>query len=194
MAAVTVGDDIKKGRSLLLEKVGLFTVERVDDCERIVTVDPFSSHGISLESCTETCGEGVAHSFALGLATHGVLVVHDIEEDGQAALHVTFPEGVELVHGSEGHALEDRAAGHGTVTEIGDNDTFLPVDFLVKGCTHSYRTASADDGVVRIDTERSEEGVHRTTESLVETCGAGENLSHRSVKEETDAEFLGVVS
>ena len=132
MATVAISHDIQEGRSLLLEKVGLLAVESVYDSERVISIHSLGIHGVSLESGAQTSREGVTHGLTLGLATHGVLVVHHVEQDRKATLHVTLPEGIELVHRGEGHTLEHRAAGHGTITKVGDDDTLLPVDLLVK--------------------------------------------------------------
>ena len=147
-----------------------------------------------VETCAEACGEGVSHGLALGLAAHCILVVHHVDEHRQAALHVALPEGVELVHRCEGHAFEHGAAGHCAVAEVGDHDALLAVDFLVESGTHRDGTAAAHDGVVGIDSEGSEEGVHASAQTLVEAGGAGENLGDCAVDEEADAEFLGVLA
>ena len=193
VSAVTVGDDIQKSGAFLFKQIGLLAVERVDDGERIVAVHPFGVHGVGLETCAKAGREGVAHGLALGLAAHRVLVVHHVEENRKSALHVAFPKGVELVHGGECHALKHRASGHRSVTEVGDDDAFLAVDLLVESGSHGNRAGTAHNGVVRVDSERSEERVHRSAQTLVEAGRAGENLGHRSVEQEADSEFLGVL-
>ena len=194
MSAVTVGDDIQKSGAFLFKQIGLLAVERVDDGKRIVTVHPFGVHGVGLETGAQAGRESVAHGLALGLAAHRVLVVHHVEENRKSALHVAFPKGVELVHGGECHALKHRASGHRSVTEVGDDDAFLAVDLLVESGSHGNRAGTADDGVVRVDSERSEERVHRSAKALVEAGRAGEYLRHRPVKQETDSEFPGVLA
>ncbi len=193
VATVTVGDNIQKRWALLLKQIGLLAVESVDDGERIVTVHPFSIHGIGLESGSKTCWEHITHRLALCLATHSVLVVHHVEENRQSALHVTFPKSVELIHRGECHALKNRSAGHRPVTEVGDNNALLAVNFLVQSGSHGDRAGTAHDGVVRVYSERGEERVHRSAETLVETGRAGEDLGHRSVEQETDSEFLDIL-
>ena len=160
VSAVTVGDNVQKSRTLLLKKVGFLAVESVDDRERIVTVNSFGIHGVGLEAGSQACREHIAHGLAPGLSTHGVLVVHHVEQDWQPALHVAFPKCVELIHRGECHAFEDWSSGHRAVTEVGDDDALLAVDLLVKGRSHGDRSGTADDGVVRIDSERCEECVH----------------------------------
>src|SRR5574344_667294 len=112
MSAVTVGNYIKQGWSELFLEKSFLAAECVDDCKRVVAVHALCVHRIWLEAGSETCRIGISHCLAACLASHCILVVHDIEEDWQSALHVTFPERVELVHGSECHAFEDWAAGH----------------------------------------------------------------------------------
>ena len=140
MSAVTVGDDIEKAWSFLLLDEGLLATVGVDDSERVVTVDTLCMPCLRIEAGSKTCRIGIAHGLASGLATHCVLVVHDIDHERKTALHVTFPECIELIHRSEGHSLEDRTACHGTVTEVGDNHARLAVYLLVEGCTGSDRT------------------------------------------------------
>ena len=98
MAAVTVGDNVQKRRTLLLKKIGFLAVESVDDRERVVAVNSFGIHGVGLEAGSQAGREHIAHGLAPGLSTHGVLVVHHVEQDWQPALHVAFPECVELIH------------------------------------------------------------------------------------------------
>ena len=132
MSAVAVGNHVEKcGSELLLQK-GLLAAESVDDGERVVSVHSLGVHCIGLEACAESGGEGVSHSLSLGLSAHCVLVVHHVEQHGKSALHIALPEGVELVHGCEGHTLEDRSAGHGSVAQVGNYDTLLAVDFLIE--------------------------------------------------------------
>ena len=190
MAAVAVGHDIQQARTFLLLEEGFLAAEGVDDRERIVAVHALCVPGLRIEAGAQAGRIGVTHGLAAGLAAHRVLVVHHVDEDRKATLHVALPQGIELVHRSEGHALQDRAAGHGAVTEVGDDDALLAVDFLVEGRAHGDGAGTAHDGVVRIDAEGGEERVHGSAQALVEAGRTGEDLRHRPVQEEADAEFL----
>ena len=131
MSAVSVGYDVKQGRSQLLFEQGLLAAECVDDSERVVSVHALCVPGVRLESGSDSCRIGVSHSLAPCLSAHCILVVHHVDEHRQTALHISFPEGVELVHGSEGHTFEHRSACHCTVSEVRNHDTLLAVYLLI---------------------------------------------------------------
>ena len=131
MSAVSVGYDVKQGRSQLLFEQGLLAAECVDDSERVVSVHALCVPCVRFESGSYASRIGVSHSLAPCLSAHCILVVHHVDEHRQAALHIAFPEGVELVHRCEGHTLEHRSARHCAVAEVGDHDTLLAVYLLI---------------------------------------------------------------
>ena len=191
VTAVAVGNHVQQARAFFFLQQGFLAAESVDDGQRIVAIHALSMPGFRIETGAQAGREGVAHGLAAGLATHRILVVHYVDEHRQAAFHVSLPEGLELVHGSEGHAFQDRTAGHGAVTQVGDDDALLPVDLLIQGRTYGDGAAAAHDGVVRIDAKRGEEGMHRSAQTLVETGRAGENLGDGTVDQEADTELFG---
>ena len=55
---------------------------------------------------------------------------------------------------------------------------------------HGDGAAAADDGVVGIDAEGREEGVHGAAQAAVEAGLPGEDLGHRAVEQEVDGDVL----
>ena len=191
MATVAVGNHIQQAGAFLLLQEGLLAAEGIDNSQRIVTVHALSVPGFRIESRTQTGREGVSHGFSAGLAAHGVLVVHHVDEHRQAALHVSLPEGLELVHAGESHAFQHRAAGHGAVAQVGHDDTLLAVHLLIKGRTHGNSAGATHDGIVGINAEGREESMHGAAQALVEARGTGKNLCHGTIEQESDTQFLG---
>ena len=118
-----------------------------------------------LSDAAQSCKIAVGHGLALGLAAHAVVVVVEVIDDGKSALIAVLPKIIVLIHGGKVHGLVNRASCRGAVTGVGNNDAGLLVALLVKGNTGSDRTAAADDGVVGINAEGEEEGVHGAAES-----------------------------
>ena len=113
MTAVTIGQNIDQNRTaLLLFENLLFATVCVDYSQRVVTVHTFCMHLLGVDTGTDTGCKIEAHRLTAGLTTHTVLVVHDVDDDRQTALHITFPKLFELIHGSEGHTFPYRTAGH----------------------------------------------------------------------------------
>ena len=135
MSAVTVGDHVEKARSEFLLEEGLLAAVCVDDCERVVSVHALRVPCLRVEAGAHACRIGVTHGLAPGLSAHGVLVVHNVDHQRKTALHIAFPEGLELVHGCEGHTFEDRTAGHCAVAEVSYDYALLAVDLLEESRT-----------------------------------------------------------
>ena len=190
VAGVAVCDGVEQdGATPVAEDVEL-AAHSLDDCERVVAVDALGVHLLGVDACADARGEVIAHRLAACLTAHCVLVVHDVDHDWEAALHVAFPQRAELVHGRERHAFPDGAAAHGAVSDVADDDARLAVDLLVERGADGYGAGAADDGVVGVDAEGEEKGVHGAAEAAVEAGVFGENLRERAVHEELHAEFL----
>ena len=84
----------------------------------------------------------------------------------------------------------DRAAGHRAVADVAYDDAVLAVDLLEQRRANGDVGRTADDGVVRVDAEGQEEGVHRAAEALVEAGFLGEDLGQRAVDQEVDRQVL----
>ena len=194
MAAVAIGDDIKQARAFLAKQSILLAAEGIDDSEGVVAVNALGLHGIGTEAGTDAGSKVVTHGFATRLSAHGVLVVHNAEQDGQTALHVAFPKGAELVHAGEGHALKDGAACQGAVADVADDNAALAIDLFIEGRADGDASRTTHDGVVGEDAEGDEEGVHGATQAFIETRLAGKDFSNGAVEEEADAQFLHVVT
>ena len=76
--------------------------------QRIVAVHALGVHLVRVEARAHAGGSIVAHGLADGLTAHGVLVVDDIEQNRQAALHVAFPQVGQLTHAGHIQGLQDR--------------------------------------------------------------------------------------
>ncbi len=193
MPAVTIRDHIQKGRAFLIQEVLFLATESIDYCQRIVTVHSFSSHRIIFESCAQTSREVPALGLAVSLTAHRILVIHYVEKHRQPALHVAFPQSVELIHRGEGHAFQHRAAAHCAIAQVSDHDAFLAVHLLIKSGTDCNGSRTAHDGVVRIYSERSEKCVHGAAKTFVEASDAGKNLCHRAIEQEADSQLLDII-
>jgi len=112
VAAVTIGKHIEQYGTAFFFQDNAFTTVGVDNGQRVVTIHPFGMHLVGVETGTDAGSDAVAHGFATGLTTHAVLVVHDVDNEGQTTLHVTVPQFVELVHGGEGQTFPDGTASH----------------------------------------------------------------------------------
>ena len=190
VTGVAVGQRIEQDRALLAAQDVELAPHGFDHRQRVVAVDAFGVHLFGINAGTDAREEVVAHRFAARLAAHRVLVVHHIQQERHAALHVAFPEVLVLVHGGHHQAFPDRAAGHRAVADVADDDAVLAVDLLVQRRTDRDVGRAADDGVVGVNTERQEEGVHRAAKSLVEAGFLGEDFSQRAVKQEVDRGVL----
>ena len=82
-------------------------------------------------------------------------------------------------------AFPRRAAAGRGVADVADDDAGLLVDVLEQGRADGDVARTADDGVVGIDAERREEGVHRAAHAPVEAGVAGEDLRQRAVDEDS---------
>ena len=191
MAAVTVGQHVEQhGAGLLFFEDRFLAAVSVDHGQRIEAVHAFGMHLLGVHAGADAGCEIEAHRLSAGLSAHAVLVVHDVDDHRQAAFHVAFPELFELVHGGEGHAFPDRTACHRSIADVGHDDTGFAVYFLIEGRADGDTAAAAYDGVVRVDAERREEGVHAAAQSFVESGRTGKNFGQCAVQQEADTEFL----
>ena len=125
-----------------------------------------------------------------GLAAHAVLVVEDVEHDRQAALHVVLPQLGQLAHAGHVQRFHNGAAAQSAVAQVGYHDAGLAVDPLIQRSAHGDGAAAAHDGVVGIDAEGGEEGVHGSAQAAIEAGFAGEDLSHGAIQQEVDGQIL----
>jgi len=189
VAGVAVGDGLQKDRALLVFQDLELSGHGLDHGHRVVAIDPFGMHLVRVDTGADAGDKVIAHGLAAGLATHRVLVVHDVEHQGQAALHLVIPEQAVLVHRRQHQAFPDRAAGHRAVADIGDDHARLAVDFLIQGRADRDVSRATDNGVVGVDAKRQEEGMHRAAQALVEAGLLGKDLGQRAVDEEIDRQL-----
>ena len=190
MARVTVGQRIEQNWTFFAVQNVELAAHRLDDGERVVTVDTLGVHLLGVDAGADTGEEVVAHCLAARLPAHRVLVVHHVHEQRKTAVHLAFPQVVVLVHSGHHQPFPDRAAGHRAIADVADDDAVLAVDLFVQGRADRDIGRAADDGVVRIDAERQEEGVHRAAQTAVETGVLGEDLRQRTVEQEVDSQVL----
>ena len=91
MPAETVGQYIQEDRSQFLSDHIHFPAIGIDHGQGIVTIHTLCMHIMLVQGCTYTGSNLVPHGFTTGLSTHPVLVVHDVEDQGQSAFHIPFP-------------------------------------------------------------------------------------------------------
>ena len=111
MATIAIGDDIQQAGAFLAQQGVFLATESIDDGKRIVAINALGLHGIGTEAGTNAGSKVVAHRLAACLSAHGILIVHNAEEDWKTTLHVVLPKSTELVHTSESHAFKDGTAG-----------------------------------------------------------------------------------
>ena len=152
MAAEAIGYCIQQYRLVLSSS--FFFYYYIDNCQRIVSVHPFCMHLLGVDSGTKSGQHSIAHGFAAGLATHAVLVVVEVEYQGQAAAIRLIPKLLVLIHGSQADSFPYRSAAQGAVADVGNYDALLAVYLLKEGCTYGNICRAAYNGVVGIDSER----------------------------------------
>ena len=135
-----------------------------------------------------------SHGLTPGLPSHAVEIIHEAEDDRQAALVGFRPEVPELAHGGEIHRLPDRAAAAGGVADIGHGDSAVALQAHEHGGADSDIRAPADNGVVGIGAKGQEEGVHRAAEAAVKARGPSENFSQQTEEEKLLSLFLLVLA
>ena len=177
MAADAIGDGVEKNRAAALGDDLFLAPEGVDERQWIVAVDALGVHLLGVDSGAQAGDELHAHGFAKRLAAHAVVVVHAVEDDGQAPAERGVPQLAVLVHRRKRDAFPDRPAGKAGVADVADDDAGLAVDPLVERGAGGDGAGSADDGVVRIDAEGCEEGVHGAAQAAVEAGIAREDLA-----------------
>ena len=165
--------------------------DRVGNRQWVVTVDALGVHGIWVYTSANTGECTVGHGFTLSLATHAVEVIKEVKDDWQTTFVGVVPELVELVHRGEVEGFPNWATTHRGVTDVGDGQTRLAVDFLEQGGASSDVSRTTNDGVVGVDAEWGKEGVHRTTEALVKAGDASEDFSQGAIEQEIDGEVSG---
>ena len=98
MAGVAVGQRVHQHRAALgLEYLEL-APHGFNDGQWAVAVDALGVHLLGIHPGADACQEVIAHRLTARLAAHGVLVIHDVEQERQTTLHIAFPEGVVLIH------------------------------------------------------------------------------------------------
>ncbi len=95
-----------------------------------------------------------------------------------------------LFHRRERDAFPDRAAAERRVADVRYDDAGLPVDALEERRPGCDRAGAADDGIVRIDAEGREEGVHRAAQAAIEAGFTREDFAVRAVDEEPEGKVL----
>ena len=181
MSAEAVGGDLKQNRTFLFLQEFAFAFVGIDHGKRIVTIHPFGMHLLRIDAGTDAGCHAVSHGLTAGLASHAVLVVHDVDDDRQSAFHIPFPQLFKLVHGGKGNAFPYGTAGHAGITDIGHHDAGFAVYLFIQGGTYRYVTAAANNGIVGIHSEGSEKGMHASAQSPVKSGLAGKNLSQGTI-------------
>ncbi len=192
MAAEAIGYCIQQYRTLVLFKQLLLSLHYIDNCQRIVSVHPFCMHLLGVDSGTKSGQHSITHGFAAGLATHAVLVVVEVEYQGQSAAIGLIPKLLVLIHGSQADSFPYRSAAQGAVADVGNYDALLAVYLLKEGCTYGNICRAAYYGVVGIDSERREEGMHGSAKTFLEAGFASKNLSQGSIEQKVDGQFLNI--
>jgi len=136
VAAVAVGEDVKQHGALFFFQDLSFPAVGVDHRQGVVAVDPFGMELGGVKAGADTGGHAVTHCFPAGLTSHAVLVVHDVDDQGEASLHVALPQFGKLVHGGEGKSFPNRSASQGGIPDIGDHNALFTVDFFEEGCAY----------------------------------------------------------
>ena len=193
VAREAVGHHVQQRGALALQQQLLLAAIGLDHGQGVEAVHALGQQLVRVEAGAHAGGHVVAHGLAHGLAAHAVLVVHDVEHHRQAALHLVVPQLGQLAHAGHVQGLQHRAAAQGAVAQVGDDDAGLAVDPLVQRRAHGDGAAAADDGVVGIDAEGGEEGVHGAAQAAVEAGLAGEDLGHGAVEQEVDGDVLDAV-
>ena len=85
-------------RAAALLNNGLFTLIGVNNSQRIKAVHTLSMHLVFVNSCAKAGKNIIGHSFAAGLAAHTVLVIKEIEDNGQTAFMRLVPKLSILIH------------------------------------------------------------------------------------------------
>ena len=192
VADQTIGYDVEQdGAFVVLDELHLALV-CVDNSQRVPAVDTLGVHLARGDAGAETCGHVVGHGLAHGLTAHAIEVVKDVEDDGQTTLAAFLPEGLELIHSGEVHCLVDRAAAERRIADVADDDALLVVVLLVQRSACRNGGGAADDGVVGIDAERQEEGVHGAAHAVMEAVFTGKDLGDSAIEQETDSQLLDV--
>ncbi len=119
----------------------------------------------------------LAHGLAVGLTAHPVEVVHAVEDDGEPSPQRLVPQIAVLVHAGEGDALPHRPTAEGGVADIGHHDAGAPVGPFVQGGPRGDRARTTDDGIVGVDAEGGEKGMHGPAQAPVETGLPGKDLA-----------------
>ena len=190
VSGITIGEHIQQHRSLTVLDKLLLALVGFNYCKRIVAVYALCMHLAGGNARAHSCKNIVSHGFAVGLSAHAVLVVENIEDDGQSAFVSLVPQLGVLIHRGEVHSLPNRAAAKGSIADICNDKAFLAVYSFVKSGTGGNTCAAAHYGVVGINAEGQEEGVHGAAQTLGEAGFAGKQLGYNAVEEEGARHFL----
>ena len=193
VAGEAVGDGVQQHGALALPEKGQLALHSVDDRQGVVAVDAL---GVELGGRHAGAHPGqhvVGHGLSPGLAAHTVGVVEDVVEDGHPLGLALLPQGVELVHAGKVHGLPHGAPAQGAVADVAHHDALLLVALLEQGRAGGDGGGAAHDGVVGVDAEGQEEGVHRPAHAVVEPIFTGEDLRQRAVDQEADGQLLDIL-
>ena len=193
VAGQAVGDGVQQDGALAGPEQLQLALHGVDDGQGVVAVHPF---GVELGGGHAGAHAGqhvIGHGLAPGLAAHAVGVVEDVIQDGHALVLALLPQGAELVHAGEVHGLPHGAAAQGAVADVAHHDAGLLVALLKQGRAGGDGGGAAHDGVVGVDAEGQEEGVHRPAHAVVEPVLTGEDLRQRAVDQEADGQLLDIL-
>jgi hypothetical protein len=190
VAADPVGDRVQQHRPAAFLDHPPFAPEGVDYRQRIVAVDALGVHLVRVDAGADAGDKLHSHGLAHRLPAHAIKVVHAVENDRQSPAQRGVPQLAVLIHGGERDAFPHRAAGERGVADVAYHDPRLAVDSLVEGRAGGDRSGTAHDGVVRIDAERGEEGVHGAAQAAVEPGLPRENLAIGAVDEEAQRQAL----
>ncbi|MPM97939.1 hypothetical protein SDC9_145120 [bioreactor metagenome] len=188
--AVPISQDVQQYRPVFLFNHFAFAFVSINDRQRIVTVHTFGVHLFFVHTRTNTGCNTVAHGFAAGLATHPVLIVHDVDNHRKATFHISLPEFFELIHGRKRNSFPNGSACHRSITYIGNHQSGFAVDLFVQRGTHGNISRTAHDGIVGIYSERGEKGMHRTAKPPVKSGFPGKYFCQCSINQKTAGKLL----
>ena len=193
MTGQAVGDGVQQDGALAGPEQLQLALHGVDDGQGVVAVHPF---GVELGGGHAGAHAGqhvIGHGLAPGLAAHAVGVVEDVVQDGHTLVPALLPQGAELVHTGEVHGLPHGAPAQGAVADVAHHNAGLLVALLEQGRAGGDGGGAAHNGVVGVDAEGQEEGVHGAAHTVVEAVFTGEDLGQSAVDHKADGQLLGVL-
>ena len=122
------------------------------------------------------------------------MVIEYVEEDRHSLALAAVPELCYLVHGGKVERLENRSSAACAVAAVCDNNALLAVAALIERRAERDRCTAADYCVVRHNTERNKECVHRAAETAVKAGSSCKYLCKRTVEQEVNRKLLDVAA